>query len=90
MEKRRCGWARGELDIAYHDREWGVPIHRDRLLFDAKLSAAELAESAAPVRAVAQAVHAEGLVHVARSPMRGVIAQATPWVTPRAVLDAIE
>lgn len=34
MEKRRCGWARGELDIAYHDREWGVPIHRDRLLFE--------------------------------------------------------
>ena len=34
MDKRRCGWARGELDIAYHDREWGVPIHQDRLLFE--------------------------------------------------------
>jgi DNA-3-methyladenine glycosylase I len=34
VEKRRCGWARGELDIAYHDREWGVPLHQDRLLFE--------------------------------------------------------
>ena len=34
MDKRRCDWARGELDIAYHDREWGVPLHRDRLLFE--------------------------------------------------------
>ena len=34
MDKRRCDWARGELDIAYHDREWGVPLHQDRLLFE--------------------------------------------------------
>src|SRR5437879_12915333 len=34
VDKRRCGWARGELDIAYHDREWGVPLHQDRLLFE--------------------------------------------------------
>lgn len=34
MDKRRCAWARGELEAAYHDREWGVPIHRDRLLFE--------------------------------------------------------
>jgi DNA-3-methyladenine glycosylase I len=34
-EKTRCGWA-GEdpLYIAYHDREWGVPVHRDRKLFE--------------------------------------------------------
>ncbi len=30
----RCGWARGDLYIAYHDREWGVPVHDDRLLFE--------------------------------------------------------
>jgi DNA-3-methyladenine glycosylase I len=30
----RCGWAKGDLYIAYHDREWGVPIHDDRLLFE--------------------------------------------------------
>ena len=30
----RCGWARTELDIPYHDREWGVPVHDDRLLFE--------------------------------------------------------
>ena len=31
---KRCAWARGELDIANHDREWGVPLHRDRQLFE--------------------------------------------------------
>ena len=34
MTKKRCAWARGDLDVAYHDREWGVPIHRDRRLFE--------------------------------------------------------
>ena len=32
----RCGWARGsELDVAYHDLEWGVPRRDDRILFEA-------------------------------------------------------
>jgi DNA-3-methyladenine glycosylase I len=31
---RRCPWALGEQYIAYHDREWGVPVHDDRLLFE--------------------------------------------------------
>ena len=30
----RCPWATTELAIAYHDREWGVPVHDDRLLFE--------------------------------------------------------
>ncbi len=34
MDKQRCAWARGELEVAYHDWEWGVPIHQDRLLFE--------------------------------------------------------
>jgi DNA-3-methyladenine glycosylase I len=35
MEPRvRCGWATTELGIAYHDREWGVPQHDDRVLFE--------------------------------------------------------
>lgn len=33
-EIRRCHWARTELSIAYHDREWGVPQHDDRILFE--------------------------------------------------------
>ena len=33
-EKRRCPWARTDLSIPYHDREWGVPVHDDRLLFE--------------------------------------------------------
>lgn len=31
---RRCEWAKNELNIPYHDREWGVPLHDDRLLFE--------------------------------------------------------
>ncbi len=32
----RCAWAAkgGELDIAYHDAEWGVPVHDDTRLFE--------------------------------------------------------
>jgi DNA-3-methyladenine glycosylase I len=30
----RCPWASTPLGIAYHDREWGVPVHDDRLLFE--------------------------------------------------------
>lgn len=30
----RCAWARNELSIRYHDEEWGVPVHDDRLLFE--------------------------------------------------------
>jgi DNA-3-methyladenine glycosylase I len=33
-KKRRCRWARTPLGIAYHDREWGVPVHDDRTLFE--------------------------------------------------------
>ena len=32
--KTRCPWARSDLMIAYHDREWGVPVHDDRLWFE--------------------------------------------------------
>ena len=31
---RRCHWATTELSVAYHDREWGVPVHDDRTLFE--------------------------------------------------------
>ena len=30
----RCGWARTALYEEYHDTEWGVPLHDDRLLFE--------------------------------------------------------
>jgi DNA-3-methyladenine glycosylase I len=30
----RCSWAKNELAIAYHDAEWGVPLHDDRGLFE--------------------------------------------------------
>ncbi|MGH7557928.1 MAG: DNA-3-methyladenine glycosylase I [Gemmatimonadota bacterium] len=32
--RTRCGWARTELSIPYHDQEWGVPCRDDRLLFE--------------------------------------------------------
>jgi DNA-3-methyladenine glycosylase I len=31
---KRCGWARNDLAIRYHDEEWGVPVHEDRLWFE--------------------------------------------------------
>lgn len=30
----RCHWARNDLAIRYHDREWGVPVHDDAVLFE--------------------------------------------------------
>ena len=33
--RKRCAWAGTDpLYVAYHDREWGVPVHRDRKLFE--------------------------------------------------------
>jgi DNA-3-methyladenine glycosylase I len=33
--RRRCPWCLGsEAYIEYHDREWGVPVHDDRTLFE--------------------------------------------------------
>ena len=34
MMKTRCSWPRTDLDILYHDREWGVPVHDDRMHFE--------------------------------------------------------
>jgi DNA-3-methyladenine glycosylase I len=31
---QRCAWAKGEMYIAYHDEEWGVPSHDDRHQFE--------------------------------------------------------
>lgn len=33
--RQRCGWAKSELAIRYHDEEWGVPVYDDRGLFEA-------------------------------------------------------
>src|SRR5262249_20103538 len=30
----RCAWATTEPAITYHDQEWGVPVHRDQVLFE--------------------------------------------------------
>lgn len=30
----RCAWARDPLSVTYHDAEWGVPQHDDRILFE--------------------------------------------------------
>ncbi len=33
--KRRCAWCGTDpLYVAYHDEEWGVPVHDDRVLFE--------------------------------------------------------
>lgn len=34
-EKSRCEWCTGsDIEIAYHDKEWGVPLHDDQRLFE--------------------------------------------------------
>src|ERR1700736_2819436 len=33
-EMDRCPWAKTDLYVHYHDTEWGVPVHDDRLLFE--------------------------------------------------------
>jgi len=34
--KKRCAWCEGSFDayVAYHDDEWGVPVHDDQTLFE--------------------------------------------------------
>ncbi|MFS8639754.1 MAG: DNA-3-methyladenine glycosylase I [Symbiobacteriaceae bacterium] len=34
MTRQRCAWATTPLLVAYHDQEWGVPVHDDRTLFE--------------------------------------------------------
>ncbi len=33
-DKQRCAWPSNPLAIEYHDREWGVPVRDDRVLFE--------------------------------------------------------
>lgn len=35
-DKKRCGWVEGTFQqyVDYHDREWGVPVHDDRIHFE--------------------------------------------------------
>lgn len=34
LNSSRCLWAKNDFSIPYHDQEWGVPVHDDRLLFE--------------------------------------------------------
>ena len=34
QRRTRCAWAQTPLSIAYHDAEWGRPVHDDRVLFE--------------------------------------------------------
>lgn len=34
-QRIRCGWSEGDpIYVEYHDKEWGVPVHDDRTLFE--------------------------------------------------------
>jgi DNA-3-methyladenine glycosylase I len=33
-DPKRCDWAKSDVNVAYHDREWGVPQRDDRILFE--------------------------------------------------------
>ena len=34
VDVTRCHWATNDLNIPYHDKEWGVPVHDDRTWFE--------------------------------------------------------
>ncbi len=34
LVKKRCAWVKDDLNIIYHDEEWGVPQHNDKKLFE--------------------------------------------------------
>ena len=34
VAEARCHWAANDLNIPYHDQEWGVPVHDDRTWFE--------------------------------------------------------
>lgn len=34
MNKTRCKWAKTPIEAAYHDIEWGVPLHDEHALFE--------------------------------------------------------
>ena len=34
LTRTRCEWAKTDRSIQYHDQEWGVPRHDDRMLFE--------------------------------------------------------
>ena len=34
-DKKRCSWpGDNKLMVEYHDKEWGVPVHNDKILFE--------------------------------------------------------
>jgi len=33
-DKQRCAWSESEDMLEYHDKEWGVPVHDDRKIFE--------------------------------------------------------
>jgi DNA-3-methyladenine glycosylase I len=34
MMNERCEWATDQIEIDYHDKEWGIPLHNDKKLFE--------------------------------------------------------
>src|SRR6266478_2554019 len=34
MQVKRCDWAKNEVNIGYHDEEWGVPVHDEHRMFE--------------------------------------------------------
>ncbi|XP_037427398.1 probable GMP synthase [glutamine-hydrolyzing] [Triticum dicoccoides] len=52
LEKRRCSWITANSEpvyVAFHDEEWGVPVHDDRKLFELLTLSQALAELSWPV-----------------------------------------
>ena len=61
MNKNRCPWSGTDpLYVAYHDEEWGVPVHDDRVLFEfLVLAGAQAGLTPPPMLAKAEAGEAD-------------------------------
>ncbi|XP_057871315.1 uncharacterized protein LOC131077785 [Cryptomeria japonica] len=49
--KKRCGWITSQSDpayVAFHDEEWGIPVHDDKKLFELLVLSGALAELSWP------------------------------------------
>jgi len=83
-EQFRCPWPTKELDVAYHDLEWGVPLHDDRALFEllilegaqAGLSWSTILKKRANYRAAFDDFDAKKIAHYAARKVAQLLADA--------------
>ena len=92
---KRCSWARSELEIQYHDHEWGVPLHDDSALFELLMrrynervyrAARSIVRDEHETEDVMQQVYVNAFTHL--SQFNGA-ARFSTWLTRIAVNEAL-